>query len=331
MLGIHVHKSTASSRFRFSEHVLLIQALSAYYWKLNNGPIHLYTTKEDLKFYTELGIDKLYDHIDTEILEKDEDVYWPHFYPASKMKVLNSIREFPVAFIDTDFIYKQKLEIEQSYDIAFVHDEKLNRLNYPPLEMLGKREGYEFPSIPELATANPINVGFFIVNNEKIVTEFTELALDYMKGNSTHSVEVSWASESRRVFWKSLFVEQRLLGAFVEHNKLSKLQLFPYTYHGDTGTWKSDSSEVKNSVMNLNGELPFYHLWGEKSLYEMPSEIKRKVMTFYKLCKNYRRIDDELMQDILLNIIVYTGEKDHVTSGEDTYHLREYIKMINVL
>lgn len=327
MVGIHVHKSIKSTRERFGEHVLLIQAMSAYHWKKNNGEIHLYTTPEDLEFFQELGIDKLYDKINTEVLEEEKEVFWPHFYPASKMVVLNSLSEdnFPVAFLDTDFIYREKIEMGEE-DIAFLHDEALFNMNYPPIEMLGKREDYQFPDIPELKTANPINVGFFIVNNYELARDYSELALKYMKKNFKSSTPVSWAKDGLRIFWKSLFVEQRLLGAFVANRKYKTRQLFPYTYHGDTGIWKDSVNMIKTETLNMSTH-PFYHLWGEKNSYDEPEGFGNRVLTFYRLCESVKQIADDTLNDILYEIIAYAAEKTHIEKGEDFYRLREYIKL----
>lgn len=327
MIGIHVHKSIKSTRERFSEHVLLIQAMSAYHWKKHNGEIHLYTTKEDLEFFTEMGMDKLYDKINTEVLENETEVFWPHFYPASKMVVMNSLQpaDFPVTFIDTDFIYRDKVEVGDE-DILFLHDEALFTMNYPPLEMLGKREDYTFPDIPELSTANPINVGFFTINNFTLARDYSEMAMKYMRKNFGVSTPVSWAKDGLRTFWKSLFVEQRLLGAFIANGKYKARQLFPYTYHGDTGTWKDSVNVIKTETFNMDAH-PFYHLWGEKNSYDEPSGFNNRVLTFYKLCETMKQLDDENITDIMYEIISYTAEKTHIETGEDFYRLREYIKL----
>jgi hypothetical protein len=305
----------------------MIQAMSAYHWKKKNGEIHLYTTAEDLEFFRELGIDALYDKIDTEVLEKEKDVFWPHFYPASKMVVLNSLprESFPVAFIDTDFIYRETIEVGDE-DIAFLHDEVLFNKNYPPLEMLGRREEYSFPEFPELKTANPINVGFFIVNNSTLAKDYSDLAMKYMRKNFVNSTPVSWASDGLRIFWKSLFVEQRLLGAFVKHHGYKTRQIFPYTYHGDTATWINPLETTDTTTLNTT-QLPFYHLWGEKNHYDKPEGFNNRVLTFYRLAETLKSLEEEQMTEILYEIISYTAEKTHIEVGEDFYRLREYIKL----
>jgi hypothetical protein len=306
----------------------MIQAISAYQWKKVNGKVKLYTTKKDLEFFQEMGMDKLYDEIDTEVLEKEIEVFWPHFYPASKIVVLNSLSktDFPAAFIDTDLIYSEKVELDEGVSLAYLHDEALFNMNYPPLQLLGKREDYEFPDFPELRFSNPVNVGFVIFNDSEFAKEFSSLSLKYMRRNYKNSAHVDWAKENLRTFWKSLFAEQRLLGAFAEHKKIKTQQLFPYTYLGDIGAWKSktSSSIVKTEVMNMQ-KLSFFHLWGEKDLYESPENFGMKLLTFYKLVAAISKIPD--LQETYFNLLSYAAEKTHAESGEDTYQIREYIKL----
>jgi hypothetical protein len=328
MLGIHVHKSIHTEKYRFLEHVLMIQALSAYQWKKTNGKIKLYTTQKDLEFFRELGMDKLYDEIDTEVLEKEIEVFWPHFYPASKIVVLNSLKreDFPATFIDTDLIFNETVSLEEGVSLAYLHDEALFNMNYPPLNLLGKREDYVFPDFPELNFSNPVNVGFVIFNDFEFAKEFSSLSLKYMRRNYKNSANVEWAKENLRTFWKSLFAEQRLLGAFAVHKKVKTQQIFPYTYLGDIGAWKSKTSSaiVKSEVMNTH-KLPFFHLWGEKDLYESPENFHLKLLTFYKLATAISGVPE--LQEVYFNLLSYTAEKTHSESGEDTYQIRDFIQL----
>lgn len=282
LTGIHVFKSVSASSY--SEHVLMIQTISALEWKKHNGPIHLYTTKKDLKFFEALGMDQLYDNINTDVLEQKDDIYWPHFGAASKMKVLNSIEEFPVAFIDNDLIYREKIEIKDE-SIIYLHDEGRFHKNYPPLDFLSKRDGYEFPQMESLETCHPINVGLFVINDVKLRDEYCALAMDFMTKNSKKPAPVKWAPEGLRIFWKPLFVEQRLLSAVVDNGKYKKRQLFPYTYMGDTLRWRSweTGEEYTHGELAQRETLTWFHLWGEKVEYARPEGQSLKIKVFYNL------------------------------------------------
>ena len=330
LTGIHVHVNRLPGEKSYSEHVLMIQLLSAVLWRQNNGPIHLYTTKEDAKFFEEIGLLTFYDKVDTETLE-DPEIDWRHFYPAAKMKVLSTVKEFPVAFVDTDFMFKTRVPDEyKDYDIAFVHREGRFWRNYPPLDFMGIREGYKFPDIPELETTHPINVGFLIVNNADLAKGYTDLALDYMRSNSQLCKEVEWASEGLRIFWKSLFVEQRLLGAYVDHKKWKALQLFPYDYYGDTLTWKPihEDDRLTQAQLNLLDSVSFFHLWGEKASYSEDVGQRNRILNFYSLIEQFRKIEVPAVQYFFDSIIAYTAEKTMNEEGRDVYMLSEYLKTI---
>jgi hypothetical protein len=326
--GIHVHMSVSSENYSYNEHVLFLQATSAILWKQRNGPIHLYTTEKDLEFFKSIGMDVFYDHIDTEVL-KDETIPWKHFYPAAKMKVLSTITEFPVAFIDTDFMYKETLpEDPSNYDIIFMHREGVFWRNYPSVEYLGKRPDYQFPDFPELETTKPINVGFFIMSNPELAKKYTDLALDYMRGNDVYCKQVSWASSGLALFWKSLFVEQRLLGAVVDNGNYKTCQLFPLDYHGDTMCWKGEDRLYLQDEVKSFFKIPFFHLWGEKSMHGLEDGQSVRILSFYSLIENLRHIEIDEVQDFLYAVLEYTAEKTSEQENADVYQLSSFIKIL---
>ena len=306
--GIHVFKGVSEKSY--SEHILLIQTLSAIEWK-KNGPIHLYTTKKDLIFFKKMGMDALYDSINTDVLEEPDNIYWPHFGAATKMKVLDSIQEFPVAFIDNDLIYKDKLdESILNYDITYLHDEGRFWRNYPDMSLLGKRKGYQFPDIPELNTCNPINVGFFIMNSKELKERYCKLALDYMTNNKSLSKTVKWANPSLRKFWKHLFVEQRLLSAVVDNAGFTRNQLFPYTYYGDTCNWThiDGGSRMTSTTLFKIEKFTWFHLWGEKVAYKEKNFKPLKIIMFYQLLNTIFNLKNTDYSQIAWNVILWLEE-----------------------
>ena len=285
--GIHTFKSVSADSY--SEHVLMIQCISAMEWKKHNGPIHLYTSEKDRLFLEALGITKLYDYVNTSVLDESDEIYWPHFGAAVKIKVLNSIQEFPVAFIDNDLVYRDKISIEDQ-SIVYLHDESLFWKNYPPLSFLNPREDYRFPEFKSLETANPINVGLFVINAKNLKEEYCKLALDFMHKNSNMPKLVKWAPESLIKFWKPLFAEQRLLGAVIENGSYKTKQLFPYTYIGDTLKWKCKETEKEYDTIELLKieKVKWFHLWGEKSNYSKPGGEYLKIKKFYEILQALR-------------------------------------------
>jgi len=303
--GIHTFKSVSAESY--SEHVLLLQCISAIEWKKTNGPIHLYTSEKDRIFLEALGITELYDHVNTSVLDEPDEIYWPHFGAACKMKVLNSIQEFPIAFIDNDLIYRDKISIEDE-SIIYLHDESLFWKNYPPLNFLNPREDYQFPDLKSLDTANPINVGLFVINDKNLKEEYCKFALDFMNKNPNMPKMVDWAPESLIKFWKPLFVEQRLLGAVIENGSYKSRQLFPYTYVGDILKWRCKVTEKEYLTEELSKieKITWFHLWGEKANYSKPGGEYLKIKKFYEIVNalssygpNYRTIIQNIYSFLL--------------------------------
>jgi hypothetical protein len=328
MTGIHTYLSRNHEGNLYNEHVLLIQAISAMLWKQHNGDIKLYTTSRDLDFFKKIGMDMFYDEIDTDTLDKEKQIDWKDFYPAAKIKVLSTIKEFPVAFIDTDFMVKEKLELPDEYDIAYVHREGKYWKNYPPLKFLGKRKGYMFPSFIDETDAKPISTCFFVMNNSELAEEYTLLGLDYMRRNSEKCREVEWADEELRNFWKSLFVEQKLLGTLVDKGNYREHRFFDYDYYGDTITWSIDGKTHLSQSEIKNVKFPFFHLWGEKSLYYLPEFQKLRISSFYKIAQNFRSVKHPDVQEFFYRVLEYTASRMLKENSTDIYNLPEYIKLL---
>lgn len=311
---------------KYLEHILVTQTMSAWYWKKTNGPIHLYTTERDANFFRELKMLDIYDHVDTEVLRDHDDISWAEFGPAVKMKVVSSQKDFPFATIDNDLIFRSDLSGKNlDSDIIILHKEIFSNRKYPPPHFLGKREDYIFPEFIE-KKSDPFNVCFVIWNNPKLIQDYWSLAYDYMNANKEESLKPDWASDDLPRFWKSLFVEQRLLSALVEHEKYKSFSLMSAKYSGDTGIWVDetgnpfDFSKVPNEEM-----IDFYHIWEEKSKYYLtdpPNCTGPQIFTLYNLIKSMSEIKDPLMKEILDRIISFTIQKTQFLGLDDLYSLK---------
>jgi hypothetical protein len=316
---------------KYLEHVLITQMMSAWYWKKLNGPIHLYTTERDAEFLREMKMLDIYDHVDTELLSKTDDIPWDEFGPAVKMKVVSAQTEFPFATIDNDLIFRTVLENHEITDLTILHKEVFLNRNYPPVEYLGKREDYIFPEFLS-KKVDPINVGFVIWNNRQLVRDYWNFAHDYMRENRGKSLTPEWAVPTLPKFWKSLFVEQRLLSALAERDNYRVHSLLPLKYSGDTGFWLSSKGEISdfNQTQKDTG-IDFYHMWGEKSTYynmEPPVCTGSQIFTFYNLIRAMNEIGDSQIQDSLDEIIVFTIQKTYALGLDDLYALRAANKFL---
>jgi hypothetical protein len=311
---------------KYLEHVLITQILSAFFWKKINGPIHLYTTERDAEFLRELKILDLYDHVNTELLSRDEGIPWEEFGSVRKMRVAAHQETFPFATIDNDLIFRTVLEEnDMNTDLTILHRELFLHRNYPPLDYLGKREDYEFPEFASMKE-DPINVGFLIWTNPQLVRDYWSYALDYMKDNKDESKSFEWASPELTKYWKSLFVEQRLLANLVERDNYHIGTLFPLKYSGDIDVWVDKKGEIKEfAAIQAETNIDFYHMRGEKSFFynfDPPICSSSQIKTLYNLILAVNGLKDEKMNEILDEIILFAIEKTHALSLEDFYQLR---------
>jgi hypothetical protein len=330
LIGIHsfVTDPSVSKNHprKYLEHVLITQALSAWFWKKINGPIHLYTTKEDAEFLRELKLLDLYDYVNTELLSREEGIPWSEFGPVCKMRVAADQQKFPFAMIDNDLIFRTVLEERDlEADLKILHREVFLNRNYPPLEYLGKREDYVFPEFLQ-NKVDPINVGFLIWNNPQLIRDYWAYAKDYMLNNTFESKKFEWAVPGLPKFWKSLFVEQRLLAALTERDGYNISALFPLRYSGDIEVWVDKKGEKKDFTQTqLETKIDFYHMWGEKSLFynfEPPICTSNQIRTLYQLISATTDLKDPLLDEILDEIILFTIEKTHALGLDDLYELR---------
>lgn len=317
---------------KYLEHVLLTQLLSAWCWKQVNGPIHLYTTPADAEFLDSMKMLDIYDHVDTEVLSSKDDIPWDEFGPACKMKVASSQKKFPFATIDNDLIFRTPLETHLlNSDLTFLHREVFLHRNYPPLEYLGKREGYEFPDFLS-KQVDPINVGFVIWTNPQLLRDYWSYAHDYMRENRGESVQPEWAVPGLPKFWKSLFVEQRMLPALIERDNYQVVSLFPLRYSGDIEVWVDRKGEKKDFEREQQETgIDFYHMWGEKNVYynlNSPVCGGNQIRTLYRLLQTADETRDEKVLAAVDEIILFTIQKTHAMGLEDFYQLRTAIRYL---
>lgn len=336
LTGIHSFVTDASQERnhprKYLEHVLLTQLLSAWHWKKINGPIHLYTTPADAEFLKEMRMLEIYDYVDTEVLAEKDDIPWDHFGPVCKMKVASAQKKLPFAMIDNDLIFRVPLtQNDLNSDLTILHREVFLHRNYPPLDFLGKREGYDFPDFLE-KKVDPINVGFLIWTNPQLLRDYWSYAYEYMRDNRGESQEPEWAVKGLPRFWKSLFVEQRLLAALVERDNYQVATLFPLKYSGDVKVWLDKDGLVKDfDQVQKELKVDFYHMWGEKSLYyllEPPFCGSSQIRTLYTLIQTVNATGDPVLLDALDEIILFTIEKTHSLGLEDLYQLRTAAKYL---
>ena len=125
-----------SNEYTQPDYQILYTILSILYWKKYNGTIKLYTDSIGLNFYQQSSIDKLYDNINTEILNNYTYIDPAYFWTSGKIHCLQFENE-PFTFIDQDFIVKGKLpEYTKNADLTIGHWEIPRGYYYPNKEYI---------------------------------------------------------------------------------------------------------------------------------------------------------------------------------------------------
>lgn len=254
--GVHINSSKpffykySQKEYSIDDFEILCTILSALMWRLNNGPIKLYTDNIGLEFYKSLGIEKIWSAgIDTQTLEAiPENINQEIFWAAAKIFVAKQ-EKIPFALIDTDLIVWEDIQkILNQHQLAVIHRESLDIDCYLPYEFLKKRTGYTPDPIWDWSEL-PCNTAFAFFNNADFVDYYTSSAIDFMTDNGEYPKEM---------VSQMVFAEQRIFSMCAKAKNL-KIHSF-----------LDDPFDKGNTT--------FTHLWGTKSM------ARKNVTTNAELC-----------------------------------------------
>lgn len=287
MLGIHtaytpIKRKVVGHIHNMMQFESITMILSALFWKKLQGPIKLYCDKDFYDYIKLLGLDDLWDEIDTKELSKlNSNVNHNTFWAYSKMYV-NSLQTEPFVSLDIDLF--QSLPYDYStHDFVFSHIEKIdpnydsisnqtNPVYYPNYHKLDLFKD-RFKSIQDIVITNEaMNVAVLAVNKPEVYKEFIKYANSFIENNwfdpqdvSTHGFErivMTYHSSSMITF-----VEQRLLHSFVNSKGFTKKPIFNEEYDASAQRWIAEPTNNPGIT----------HLWGWKSLYRQPENINDRL------------------------------------------------------
>ena len=218
---------------------IISTVLSAMLWRRFNGPIKLYTDKEGLEFYNNLGMTDLWDGgIDSTTLTRiPQSVPADIFWAAGKIYAIRK-EEAPFVMMDTDLmVWDSIAPYIKGHKLMAYHPEDLYDF-YLPYELLKKPEGYT-PNKKWDWSLNPYNTALTYFANDEDTADFkkayTQQAIKFM----TNNVERPEEMVSQMVF-----AEQRLFSMVANLNVGYPVPTFL-------------------DYMDQEGK-PFTHLWGIK-------------------------------------------------------------------
>lgn len=278
--GFNITRNLNSIKYEIPNYQILYTILSILRWKQLNGPIKLYTDKEGLEYYKNIGIDILYDEIDTEFLDKIGDVDPAFFWTSGKIQSLeNEIT--PFVFLDQDFIIRGKIP-ENFYekDLGIGHWE-IPRGNYYFTKEKWNNEikHIEFPNNYNCNAYSP-NTSFLYFKDKKIVNEYVEYHKELIDIGDNEVPE--W-------FW--LATDQGILGHVIREGNYKTETLTDKVFladsdYGNINTREIGLSEQWYLPLNSNmtkDNLEWEHVWLAKVVYGMDEEIlNRDCIRFYE-------------------------------------------------
>jgi hypothetical protein len=268
-----------SNEYDQPDYQILYTILSILRWKELNGPIKLYTDTIGLKFYDTNGISKLYDEINTDVLDSYNEVDAAYFWTSGKIHCLQYETE-PFTFIDQDFIVRSKLpNYVNDFDITLGHWEIPRGYYYFTKEQFEKEiTHYKLPNDYNPNAWIP-NTSFMCVTNTNLIKEYVE----------EHNKMVRTTNSVPEWFW--LLTDQGVLGEVIRSgdykaNTLTDRVFLSDSDYGNKTTRHKGISEAWYLPIpyDLSKEMiKWEHVWLAKVVYGTDSELMlRDSKRFYK-------------------------------------------------
>lgn len=179
---------------------LLTTALSALVWRRNGGSISLLTDDAGAEYFSEAGLEALWDGgISTPLSSLPPEIDPYLFWAAGKLWALRSCRE-PVCLVDCDMIVWREPKNElNGAEIAVAHREALNPDIYPPKDFFRMKAGYAFPDWDW--SVSPCNTAFLYIKDMDFKNYYTDRSFEFMTS----------LGECGDAVIPMVFAEQRLL------------------------------------------------------------------------------------------------------------------------
>lgn len=258
MNGYHCYRQLKEPS-EWYEIELLVQYMSALYWKRNGGKIGIYTEPKHLSILDKYKMTNIYDFVDSEtLLRLPSSIDINRFWALSKLLCHNNISESEYCILDTD-MYLRKVPTLPNVSFVGAHPETHNTAKgqevYKRLEEFLDLELYE--KYKDFEEVKPINTSFMYINDKELVHKWTEVALQIAKH----------ISKSPSFYGEMMTIEQRFLPIVCEELNKSYSSLISNSYLTakipDTDGKEWDPYPYTGGNL-LEVSKYFFHLWGLK-------------------------------------------------------------------
>lgn len=193
---------------------LLTAILSALQWRKHNGPIKMITDTEGAAYFKGLGLDVIWDEMDTALDAMNQGTDPIIFWAAGKLYALKQMT-LPCVMLDTDLIVWKNMDWVKQFDIVTAHPEPLNPYVYPDPSGFRFKDAYQYPEEWDF-TLDAANTAFLYMKDPEFRDYYTDQAIAFFDHVEPEGLDTVSAM---------CFAEQRVLPmcAAVKHQRMGYL------------------------------------------------------------------------------------------------------------
>lgn len=258
--------------------------------KLYGWPTKLYCDSNTIKIFQSLGIIDIWDSVDTELLDSQNQIDKTRFWSSGKLLVMQA-QKSPYMMSDLDFVNFTNMfdyNFFNGYDLGVYHTEDRYATNAYKNPRTKLREVGLRPPRFMWWHADPFNMGTFFMNDMQLNKEYTTFSLEYISRAS--KLESPKFTNNQY----TVFAEQQVLAAMVKWRgyKVAKLLNATYTdgfkWKESTGLW--DINEERDHAI---------HLWLNKYNF---AYTKDEDWYIYTIMTKLKEIDEKA-HDWIMDVI----------------------------
>jgi hypothetical protein len=262
---------------------LLTQILSVLKIKVSNktSKIVLYVDTPTLEEYKKFGIEKLYDEVNTEVLDSfpaveiNMDEYWS----SPKLWVMKH-QEEPFCMLDVDLVLHNITdEVLERAKVSFLHTETPTHYAFPTT--LNKPKAFKWTDwdVTSFVNSTPFNCAAISFTDMEFLKKYTDKYFRFVLNNPGGYVKEleNFKSDFTHKFGAQITMEQWLLSSMIwqeTHDEkgqilsgswlpqsLTQAHMYPLNF-------KHQQHNIPGNVLMEEFNKQIFHLWGAKDFYD---------------------------------------------------------------
>ena len=251
--------SDKTSGFCFPDYCVLLVICSVLAWRRHSGNIRLYTDEVFAEKLDNIGILKLWDNFDLDVLGSigPSSINPSIFWNAGKLAALQA-QQAPCICFDTDLIVWRSLHNDLAgADVAFTHWESPTpRYWYCRRRDLSRPLGYRFSRAWNWSPGLVANTSLMYFEDESFKSYYAEQAFRYMRGN-----QIGTCLKNPRC--QKCFLRNSACSPCAARNGTltPEPSLMPYEIPKTSWFTKHDSRYGEWLFFELHNNTPLTHAW----------------------------------------------------------------------